>query len=305
LGRVERLHWRNARGVPWYGDLIYPVGYQRGTRYPMVVVQYRTRGFLRGGTGDEVPIQTLADQGFLVLSVDNLTYEDIVGRQKTAEERTAAFNRDFAGRKHILSAIESAIEILADRNLVAKDRIGITGLSDGCTTAKFAAINSDKFAAGSVSGCGLEPDQDAVLGPMIAQTYHDSGWPRLIDNAAGIWSQIAFVPQPQRVRFPLLFQAAENEYLAMVGSHTALRQSGMPSDLFVFPDEDHIKSQPAHRLAVYRRNLDWFGFWLKDEIPSDPTRRTEVERWQEMRKYWLGHAGALNAQAGSKEGEDQ
>src|SRR3546814_19274510 len=89
----------------------------------------------------------------------------------------------------------------------------------------------------------------------------------------------------------------------MVGSHTALQQSGMPSDLFVFPDEDHIKSQPAHRLAVYRRNLDWFGFWLKDEIPSDTTRRTEVERWQEMRKYWLGHAGGINARAGSKEGQ--
>src|SRR3546814_6240609 len=84
-----------------------------------------------------------------------------------------------------------------------------------------------------------------------------------------------------------LFQAAENEYLAMVGSHTALRQSGMPSDLFVFPDEDHIKSQPAHRLAVYRRNLDWFGFWLKDEIPSDPTRRTEVERWQDRKSTRL------------------
>src|SRR3546814_15563460 len=109
----------------------------------------------------------------------------MVGRQKTAEERTAAFNRDVAGRKHILSASESAIEILADRNLVAKDRIGITGLSDGCTTAKFAAINSDKFAAGSVSGCGLEPDQDAVLGPMIAPTYHDSGWPRSEERRVG------------------------------------------------------------------------------------------------------------------------
>src|SRR3546814_9205034 len=54
--------------------------------------------------------------------LDNLTYEDIVGRQKTAEERTAAFNRDFAGRKHILSAIESAIEILADRNLRSEER---------------------------------------------------------------------------------------------------------------------------------------------------------------------------------------
>src|SRR3546814_20505776 len=89
----------------------------------------------------------------------------------------------------------------------------------------------------------------------------------------------------------------------MVGSHTALRQSGMPSDLFVFPDEDHIKSQPAHRLAVYRRNLDWFGFWLKDEIQSDPTRRPEVERWQEMRKYWLGKAGALNARVEGREEE--
>src|SRR3546814_17314879 len=95
----------------------------------MVVVQYRTRGFLRGGTGDEVPIQTLADQGFLVLSVDNLTYEDIVGRQKTSEERTAAFNRNFAGRKHFLHALDTAIEILADRNISERDRTGVTGCS--------------------------------------------------------------------------------------------------------------------------------------------------------------------------------
>lgn len=286
LGRVERLHWRNASGVPWYGDLVYPVGYQRGHRYPMVVVQYRTKGFLRGGTGDEVPVQTLAARGFFVLSVDNLTYEDIVGRQKNAEERTAAFNRDFAGRRHILSAIETAIEILDGRNLIAKDKIGITGLSDGCTTAKFAAINSDKFAAGSLSGCGLEPDQDAVLGPAIAETYHDSGSPRLTDNAADYWSQIAFVPQPQRVRFPILFQAADNEYLAMVGSYTALQQEGIPSDLYIFPNEDHIKWQPAHRLAVYRRNIAWFDFWLKNEMPTDPAQLEEAGRWKAMRDNW-------------------
>src|SRR3546814_16987976 len=98
LGRVERLHWRNARGVPWYGDLIYPVGYQRGTRYPMVVVQYRSRGFLRGGTGEQVPIQTPADQGFLVLSVDNLPYEDHDGLKTTTAETNSAFNSKFSGK---------------------------------------------------------------------------------------------------------------------------------------------------------------------------------------------------------------
>src|SRR3546814_11174825 len=83
---------------------------------------------------------------------------------------------------------------------------------------------------------------------MIAQAYHESGWPRLADNDVGFWSKIAFTPQPQRVRFPMLFQAADNEFLGMVGSHTALRQIGTPSDLYIFPNEDHIKSQQAHRL---------------------------------------------------------
>lgn len=286
MGRVERLNWRNESGVPWYGDLVYPIGYRAGRRYPMVIVQYRTKGFLRGGTGDEVPIQTLASEGFFVLSVDNLTYEDIIGRQKTSEERTAAFNRNFAGRKHIVSAIETALASLSKRGLIAADKIGITGLSDGCSTVKYAAINSDKFAAASVSGCGLEPDQDSVLGPMVAQSYHESGWPRLADNDVELWSKIAFTSQPQRVRFPMLFQAADNEYLAMVGSYTALRQIGTPSDLFIFPGEDHIKSQPAHRLAIYRRNLAWFNFWLKDEFPLDPAQKEEVSRWKKMREEW-------------------
>src|SRR3546814_20991989 len=108
---------------------------------------------------------------------------------------------------------------------------------------------------------------------MIAQAYHESGWPRLADNDVGFWSKIAFTPQPQRVRFPMLFQAADNEFLGMVGSHTALRQIGTPSDLYIFPNEDHIKSQPAHRLAIYRRNLAWFNFWLKDEVAQDQIGR--------------------------------
>src|SRR3546814_20518957 len=70
--------------------------------------QYRTKGFLRGGIGDEVPIQTLAGRGYFILSVDNLTYEDIVGRRQSIEQLVAAFNDDFRGRRSIISAIEIA-----------------------------------------------------------------------------------------------------------------------------------------------------------------------------------------------------
>lgn len=286
MGHVERMKWRNTFGVPFYGDLVYPVNYKKGRRYPLVVVQYRTKGFLRGGTGDEVPIQPLASSGYFVLIVDNLTYEDIVGKQRSAENQTVAFNNNFNGRRNIFSAIETAIRSLIKDGIVDAKRVGITGLSDGCATTQFAAINSELFSAGSVSGCGLEPIQDALLGPVIAQMYHQIGWPRLVDSNAAFWSNVSIMNQPSRVKFPILFQAADHEYLAMVGGHTALTQAGVPSDLYIFPDEDHIKWQPAHRLAVYRRNIVWFDFWLKDQYPADPTEREEVERWSEMKKKW-------------------
>src|SRR3546814_20624525 len=84
----------------------------------MVIVQYRTKGFLRGGIGDEVPIQTLAGRGSFILSVDNLTYEDIVGRSQSIEQLVAAFNDDFRGRRSIISAIALATRRLIDKGLI-------------------------------------------------------------------------------------------------------------------------------------------------------------------------------------------
>ncbi|MBT2246837.1 Atxe2 family lasso peptide isopeptidase [Sphingobium sp. BHU LFT2] len=287
LGKVERLNWRNSAGIPFYGDLVYPVGYAKGRRYPLIIVQYRTKGFLRGGIGDEFPIQAFADRGYFVLSVDNLTYEEILGKRDSAEALVSAFNRDFTGRKNILSAIEVATRSLIDREIVDPRRVGITGLSDGCTTVQFAAIHSVLFSAGSVSGCGWEPVQDAFLGPMVAQSYHKDGWPRLIDKNPKFWEQISLVDQAKRVTFPMLFQAADTEYLAMLAGFTAIRQAKIPSDMYIFPNEDHIKSQPAHRLAVYRRNLAWFDFWLKESQSAPAGASREETEWIAMKREWL------------------
>ncbi|MBV5270311.1 MAG: hypothetical protein JZU55_10940, partial [Afipia sp.] len=147
LGRVERLHWRTESGIPCYGDLVYPIDYEPGKRYPLVITQYRTRGFLRGGTGDELPIQAFANRGYLILSIENLEYEAVVGRRASPEEELAAFTLGFVGRKSQLSQIEVAVRSLIARGLADERRIGISGLSDGSTTVQFAAVNSTLFTA--------------------------------------------------------------------------------------------------------------------------------------------------------------
>lgn len=282
MGKVERLHWQTGSGVPCYGDLVYPVGYQTGKRYPLIITQYRTRGFLRGGTGDEVPIQAFANRGFLVLSIENLEYEAVVGQRGTPEDELMAFTKDFAGRKAQLSEIEMITNALIARGIADRARIGITGLSDGSTTVQFAAVNSSMFAAASLGGCCWEPAQDALLGPLVAARYHRAGWPSLSEALHPYWKAISLTQNASRVKIPHLFQVADGEFLGAIESFTALAQAGTPVDMFIFPDEYHVKWQPSHRLAMYKRNIAWFEFWLNGLLPSDPLQRQEALNWQAL-----------------------
>lgn len=52
--------------------------------------------------------------------------------------------------------------------------------------------------------------------------------------------------------------------------------------MFVFPDEYHLKWQPAHRLAIYDRVLDWFDFWLRGRVDPDPAKTKRYSRWRAL-----------------------
>jgi len=68
LGKAQRFHFTNAYGVESFADLVLPPDHKPGAKHPLIVVQYISHGFLRGGTGDEFPIQLFAAKGFAVLS---------------------------------------------------------------------------------------------------------------------------------------------------------------------------------------------------------------------------------------------
>ncbi|WP_429615204.1 prolyl oligopeptidase family serine peptidase, partial [Sphingobium olei] len=235
------------------------------------------------GVGDEFPIQAFANRGYFVLSVENHSYEAVVGTKVAPSSITRAFNTDFAGRKSLLSSIETMVRSLVSRGLIDNRRIGITGLSDGSSTVQFASLNSSLFSAGSATACCWEHTQNALLGPTAARGFERNGWPRQIDANPRFWSQISIAQNPARVSFPLLFQASDDEYIAVLESYNALVEAGRPVDLYIFPGEHHIKWQPAHRLAVYERNIAWFDFWLLDRMPTTESGILEAMRWKAMR----------------------
>jgi hypothetical protein len=63
-----------------------------------------------------------------------------------------------------------------------------------------------------------------------------------------------------------------------------MRDWKKPIEMWIYPNEYHIKIQPRHRLNVYDRNVDWFRFWLKGEEDPDPARKEQYARWRKLQE---------------------
>lgn len=292
LGSVERLRWRNAHGFETLGDLVLPPGYSGG-RLPLIVVQYSTRGFLRGGTGHDYPIQLFASRGYAVLSFQRPKDYGELTRTQDIKTFFRADMRNFADRWSVLSSLERGVQRLIDRGIVDQRRVGLTGLSDGAVTVQFALLHSRMFAAAAASSCCL--DRDAMVWPTaaMADLYRAAGYPPLRSPAPAFAKGYFVSASAGRIDTPLLIQASDREYLGGLYAVTALREAGKPVDLYVYPDEYHLKWQPAHRLATYERSLQWFDFWLRDREDSAPIDSAQYERWS----AWKRHRGAESTDA--------
>jgi dipeptidyl aminopeptidase/acylaminoacyl peptidase len=302
-GQVERLHWRNAYGIETFGDLILPANGVATMPLPLVVVGYDSRGFLRGGTGDEYPIQAFAARGFAVLRYQRPKDVGLLKPARTISEIVRRDNDRWRDRRSVLSSLEVVIRQLISRGLVDPHRIGITGFSDGASNANFAILNSSLFAVASMSSCCEDPfSVTTVVGPALSEAAHGWGYPRLTSPNPAFWQPISLAANAERVRIPILLQQSDREYLFGLQTVSALRELGRPIDLFVYPDEYHIKWQPAHRLAIYRRNLRWFDFWLKGEAREAGQSSAEYARWQQWRSS--GRVASAS-QPRSGRGEDQ
>ncbi len=277
LGPATRLIWRNGFGRSSFGDLVLPPGRRPGERHPLIVVQYSTRGFLRGGTGDEYPIQLFAAHGFAVLSFERPPDVAEDNRPHDGAEWERINFKGWADRRNVQSSLEAGVRLAVDSGAVDPNRVGITGLSEGATTAVWALMHSHLFKAASLSGCCASPEDFSDIGPVYADEIASYGYPRRGSDSGGFWKAYSMAEDSTRIP-PLLLQLASTEFREALAPLDALRSAGHPVDMLVFPDETHVKWQPAHRLAIYRRNVCWFEYWLS--TPSaDVCDAADLRRW--------------------------
>jgi dipeptidyl aminopeptidase/acylaminoacyl peptidase len=281
LGAATRLRWQDDAGRGAFSDLVLPPDHKPGQRHPLIIVQYASRGFLRGGTGDEYPIQLFASHGFAVLSFNRPADIALASDARDIGAFERVNFKDWADRRHVQAMLETGIERAKAMGVIDPHRIGITGLSEGATTALWALLHSSIFSAAALSSCCDDEGAFAHVGPVWRDQIIAYGYPRPDKDHQGFWGDYSLAANAARVRTPILMQLASSEFRGSLASYDALQRFHAPADLLVFPDEYHVKWQPAHRWAIYERSVCWFGFWLQQPAP-DVCRPEDLERWSHL-----------------------
>jgi dipeptidyl aminopeptidase/acylaminoacyl peptidase len=283
LGTPPRsLAIRAASGAENRGYLVLPPNHREGERLPLVVVTYDCSGFLRGGVGDEYPIYPLAAQGMAVLCFNAPEDLNRLARMDSVSYEKWDRGPGNPARRRIEETLDEAISKLDQLGVIDPDRVGVTGLSYGAEIVYTAMPHMPRLAAAIASSGGPGPSQYPYLGRL------DRNWRRAFglgppEQTPARWLESSFSPHVKKVRAPLLINVSDHEFVGSLDSVTALEDAGRSVEMYVFPDEYHVKSQPAHRLAIYNRNIDWMNFWLQGR--EDPVREKaeQYKRWRAMR----------------------
>jgi len=258
LARQEVIEWPGGGGGPIAGVLTYPLDYEQGRRYPLVLqIHGGPEGVsLDGWTSSPTyPVQLLARDGFMVLE------PNYRGSQGRGVDFAKADHDDLGGAEY--ADVLGGVDALVARGLVEAARVGTGGWSyGGYFSAWGATRHSARFAA-AVVGAGIS-NWISFTGttdiPYEMSLVHWNSW--WFDEPALHWERSPLA-HLEGARTPTLILHGEKDERVHPAQglelYTALRIRGVPARFVTYPREPHGLRERAHQLDAIERVLGWFG----------------------------------------------
>jgi len=264
LGQTEVIHWRSVDGLEIEGLLTYPVGYEQGKRYPLLVSVHggppdAWRQFFIGMQSFYGPIASFASRGYAILRC-NVRGSTGYGK---------AFRRgnycDWGGKdvQDLLAGVDYVIAL----GVADPEQLCITGWSYGGYLTAATLTQTERFKA-AVIGAGMVDLVSYCMGndspDFLPSHFGGEVWEvkdLLLDR-----SPIAHV---DRVTTPTLILHGENDQRVPTWQgyelYNALKRCDVPTQMVIYPRTGHVPSEPKLLLDVMNRILAWMELYLKDK----------------------------------------
>lgn len=278
LAKERMVTWNWSKHQPVTGGLYYPLNYQAGKRYPLVI---QTHGFhpgrfeFFGVLPTANAAQPLAAHGMFVLQLDDMRLTGKTGWQ-LYEVKAAA------------NIYKSAIEFLDKKGLIDPRRVGIIGFSRTCLYVKWVlAHDPGLFAAASVTQGVDDGYVQYLLGSKdydVTGLYGGGPFGRHLKE----WTRLSPSFNLVRVRTPLLITVPDNTLVLWDWEwFEGLRDLGKPVYMFMFDGrtrDTHLLQIPRDRFLSSEENVNWFDFWLNHRRDSNAVNPQQYRRWGRLCK---------------------
>jgi dipeptidyl aminopeptidase/acylaminoacyl peptidase len=261
LGRQETIEWTGPEGWRIEGVVIYPVGFQQGRRYPLVVLPHGgPEGIDHDGWNARplYPAQVLAGRGYVVLMPN---YRGSGGR---GAYFSMGNHRDLGGRE--FDDVLTGIDHLAALGIVDPDRVGISGTSYGGYFSAWAATrHSERFRV-AIPFAGLTHWMSFMLTTDIPHEMAVVHWDLYCTENVGLCWDRSPIAHLERARTPTLIGSGLADDRVhpeqSIELYNALRLRGVPVELVLYPREPHGLRERAHQLDYMRRIIEWLDRYL-------------------------------------------
>ena len=166
-------------------------------------------------------------------------------------------NRDVAD---VLAITDEAVR----RGLADPQRLGIGGWSYGSILTNYVIASTHRFKA-AVSGAGVSFIPGLYGVDQYVREYQaELGAPW---EAIDLWLKLSYpFLKSGQISTPTLFQCALADFnVPCAGAeqmYQALRIHKVPSELLLYPDQNHGLTRPSFMVDRLKRNLDWYGRYL-------------------------------------------
>ena len=269
LPRQEGFLWEARDGTQIEGLLVYPLGYQRNKRYPLVTT---THGGPRsssqfGSWNTSRYVSVLAALGYIVF----------LPNHRGSTGYGDAFMRAMFGGyfRNAHTDVMDGIDALIERGLADPDRLIKMGWSAGGHMVNRLITETDRFVAAS-SGAGAA-DWVSMHGESAVRRGRDfvfGGAPW--DEAAPRAQYLADSPLKDswKVTPPTLFFVGERDVRVpptqSILMFRGVQATGTETKLYQAPGEPHNFRRPAHQLFKINTELAWYArFALGEDYAFD------------------------------------
>ena len=260
MGETKPITWKSTDGMDIEGLLTYPVGFEAGKKYPLVLVVHGgpagefQDSFL--GRSGAYPLAAFAARGYAVLRANP--------RGSSGYGRTFRFAilNDWGGKDY--EDLMAGVDHVIGMGVADPDRLAVMGWSYGGYMTSWIITHTHRFKAASI-GAGIT-DLWSFTGTtdipgFLPDYFGGEPW----NNFDGYYnrSPLAFV---KGVTTPALILHGEADVRVPASQgyefYNALKRQGVPTEMVVYPRMGHEPREPKFLLDMMQRNLAWIARYV-------------------------------------------